>query len=154
MSLATLLDEIRADLADMPEVRRVYAGVPESINQLPAIVVASMGARCWLASHGRANEATPLQCEHTIRVEMHIPRDDIRRGASQMNDIAPKVALRLYSGFVRDRFNGTMITAGDPRGTNAQGMLDYTVGPSKWADMDTYAMFCEFRLTTEEEVLP
>lgn len=154
MSLATLLAEIRADLQDIPAVRRVYEEVPDSVNETPAIIVASLGARCWLASHGRADGATPMQCEHQIRVEVHLPRKDLAWATSRLDVIAPIVALRLYSGFVRDRFNGTMITAGDPRGTNAQGMLDYQIAPSQWAGLDSYAMVCDFRVTTEEEVLP
>lgn len=154
MSLATLLDEIRADLMGIPDVARVYDEVPDAVNETPAIIVASLGARCWLASHGSEDGTTPLQCEHQIRVEVHLPRKDLAWATTSLNAIAPQVALRLYSGFVRDRLNGTMITLGDPRGSNAQGMLDYTNGPSQWAGIDTYAMVCDFRVTTEEEVLP
>lgn len=154
MSLETLLDEIRADVASIDAVKRVYADVPASINEFPAIVVAALGGRCWLASHGNEAGVAPMQCEHDIRVEVHIPRKDLPQDAQTMTAIAPQVALHLYSGFVRDRFNGTMVTTGDPRGSNAIGMLDYTVGPSQWAGQETYAMFCDFRVTTSEEVLP
>lgn len=154
MSLATLLDEIRADLLGIPEVRRVYESVPDSVNETPAIIVASLGADCHLASHGSADGTTPMHCQHQIRVEVHVPRKDLSLATSWINAIAPAVALRLYSGFVRDKFNGTMITTGDPRTTNPQGMLNYTNGPSQWAGADTYAMVCDFRVTTEEEVLP
>ena len=154
MSLATLLDEIRADIQGIPEVRRVYDDVPDAANEMPAIIVASLGARCWLATHGSEDGTTPLHCEHQIRVEVHLPRKDLAWATTTLDAIAPQVALRLYSGFVRDRFNGTMITLGDPRGTNALGMLDYNNGPSEWGGVQTYAMVCDFRVTTEEEVLP
>lgn len=154
MSLATLLDEIRADVRSTPEVARVYDEVPDSINEMPAIVALSLGARCWLASHGSEDGTTPLHCEHTIHVEVHLPRVDLAWAIEKMERIAPAVALRLYSGFVRDRYSGTMITLGDPRSTNAQGMLDYQLAPSKWDGTDTYMMSCDLRVTTEEEVLP
>lgn len=154
MSLATLLDEIRSELVSIPEVRRVYSDVPDAINEFPAIVVAATGGRCWLASHGRSDGASPMQCEHDIRVELHVPRKDLPADAERITAIAPIVALRLYSGFARDRFNGTMVTTGDPRGSNAQGMMDYAVGPSEWSGQQTYAMMCDFRITTEEEALP
>jgi len=153
MSLATLLDEIREDVRTVPGIRRVYDTVPDSVNEMPAIVVAAMGGRCWLASHGRADGTTPLQCEHDLRLEVHIPRKDLPADAATMTAIAPEVARHLYSGFVRDRFNGTMVTTGDPRTTATRGMLDYTIGPSQWAGQETYAMLCDFRVTTEEEVI-
>lgn len=154
MSLAALLDEIRADLQDIPEVRRVYEDVPDSVNETPAIIVASLGADCHLASHGKADGTTPLHCQHQIRVEVHVPRKNLSKATSDLNAIAPAVALRLYSGFVRDKFNGTMLFTGDARRSNALGVLNYQIGPSEWAGMQTYAMVCDFRVTTEEEVLP
>lgn len=152
--LVDLLTEIRDDLRTVPVVRRVYDAVPESISEFPAIIVASMGGRCWLASHGRSDGAAPLQCQHDIRVEVHIPRKHLENDAYTMTAIADDVTQHLYSGFARDRYNGTMVTTGDPRSTGAAGTLDYTVGPSQWAGQQTYAMLCDFRVTTEREVIP
>ncbi len=153
-NLADLLNEIREDLRTVPEVRRVYAGVPEAINEPPAIIVAAMGGRCWIASHGRATGESPLMCQHDIRVEVHVPRKDLPNDAATMTRLADAVTQHLYSGFVRDRYNGTMVTTGDPRSTGAAGTLDYTVGPSEWGGQQTYAMLCDFRVTTERETLP
>ncbi len=149
MSLATLLEEIRNDVRTVPGIRRVYDTVPDSVNEMPAIIVAAMGGRCWIGSHSSA-----LHCEHDLRLEVHIARKDLAADAATMTAIAPEVARHLYSGFVRDRFNGTMVTSTDPRGGAARGMLDYTVGPSEYAGQQTYAMLCDFRVMTEEEVIP
>lgn len=154
-NLVDLLTEIRDDLRTVPVVRRVYDDVPESISEFPAIIVASMGGRCWVASHGRADGTTPLQCQHDIRVEVHIPRKHLENDAYTMTAIADEVTAHLYGGFARDRYNGTMVTTGDPRGnTRAEGAIDYTIGPSQWASQQTYAMLCDFRVVTEREVTP
>lgn len=154
-NIADLLTEIRDDLRTVPEVKRVYDGVPESINEPPAIVVAAMGGRCWLASHGRENGLAPMMCQHDIRVEVHIPRKNLPEDAAAMTRIADAVSLWLYSGFTRDRYNGTLVTTGDPRSTaGGQGTMDYTIGASTWGDQQTYAMLCDFRVITEREVNP
>lgn len=153
-NIADLLNEIRDDLGTVPEVRRVYEDVPDSINEFPAIIVASMGGRCWVGSHGRGAGTSPLMCQHEVRVEVHVPRKNLATDADTMTRLADAVTQHLYSGFVRDRYNGTMVTTGDPRSTNATGTLDYTVGPSQWAGQQTYAMLCDFRVTTERETLP
>lgn len=154
-TIADLLTEIRADLRTVPEVQRVYDAVPESINEFPAIIVATMGGRCWLASHGRESGASPLMCQHDVRVEVHIPRKNLEDDATTMTRLADAVSLYLYSGFVRDRYNGTLVTTGDPRGVaGGQGTMDYTVGASRWAGQETYAMLCDFRVVTEQEVMP
>jgi hypothetical protein len=155
--LDALLAAIREDLKTVPEVQRVYDAVPESINEFPAIIVAAMGGRCWLASHGRSNGLAPLMCEHDIRVEVHIPRKNLAQDAATMTALADAVSLHLYSAFARDRYDGTMVVTGDPRAnssSNAFGTLDYTVGPSSWASQDTYAMLCDFKMSTEREVTP
>ena len=148
MSLAALLDEIRNDLLTMPGITRVYEDVPEGINEFPAVIVAGMGGRCWMATHDGS-----LMCEHDIRVEVHIPRKDLPNDAATMTALADDAALFLYRGFVTDRYNGTMVTTGDPR-TGGSGMaaIDYTVGPSQWAAQQTYAMMCDFKVTTQREV--
>lgn len=150
MSLAALLDEIREDLRALPAITRVYEGVPDSVNEFPAVIVASLGGRCWITSH-----SSSLLCEHDIRVEVHIPRKDLKADALKMTSLAEDVSHRLYSGFVYDRYNGTMVTPGNPRtANNATSTLDYQVGPSQWAAQETYAMICDFRVTTEMEPMP
>ncbi len=156
MSLADLLTEIRDDLRTMPSVRRVYDSVPESINELPAVIVAAMGGRCWMATHGHENGVTPLFCQHSIRVEVHIPRKDLPADAETMTGIADEAVIWLYSGFVRDRYNGTLLTTGNPQTASGAAVapLTYTVGPSMWGGSQTYAMVCDFTVTTEQYVMP
>lgn len=150
MSLANLLDEIRADLRSLPALTRVYEGVPDSINEFPAVIVASMGGRCWLASHD-----STIQCEHEIRVEVHVQMKDLARGAAEISGIASDISHRLYHGFVTDRYNGTMITTGNPQAANgATAPIDYTIGPAEWASQQTYAMLCDFRVVTQQKAVP
>ena len=152
-SLDELLTEIRNDLWTLPSLKRVYQSVPESINEFPAVIVAAMGGRCWLSSHGRSSGASPLMCEHDIRVEVHIPRKNLETDALSMTIIADDVAMWLYAGFVRDRYQATMVTTGNPQmANNATTPIDYTIGPSQWAAQQTYAMMCDFKVTTEREV--
>lgn len=155
MSLENLLAEIRDDLRDMPMMLRIQPGVPESLNEFPAVIVAAMRGRCWLASHGRATGESPLQCEHDIRVEIHVPRKHLETDAATMTAIADAATIFLYSGFVRDRYNSTMVVTGNPRtANNATSPIDYTIGPSNWAGQQTYAFLCDFKVTTEQEVAP
>lgn len=155
MSLVNLLDEIREDLKTLPGILRVYGGVPDALNEFPAVIVASMGGRCRLASHGSPG-AAPLHCTHDIRVEIHVPRKDLEGDAAKMTAIAEDAVIWIYSGFVKDRYNGTMVVTGDPgtaSNANATAPLDYTVGPSEWGGQQTYAMMCDFRVTTTQEVV-
>lgn len=148
MSLENLLTEIRTDLRQLESIRRVYADVPGSISDFPAVIVAALGGRCWLASHD-----STLHCEHDIRVEVHVPRKDLARDALEVTGIAEEVCAALYGGFVSDRFNGTMITTGNPRTSqNATSSLEYRLGASEWGGKQTYAMTCDFRVATELEV--
>lgn len=152
MSLPDLLNEIRDDLRALPSVKRVYEGVPDAINEFPAVIVAAMGARCWLSSHGR-NGIAPLHCQHDIRVEIHIPRKDLEQDAATMTAIAEDASITLYAGFATDRYNGTMVTTGNPQtSNNATAPLTYTIGPSQWAGQQTYAMLADFAVTTSREV--
>lgn len=151
--LDDLLTEIRNDLWQLPSMTRVYPSVPESINEFPAVIVAAMGGRCWLSSHGRSSGASPLMCEHDIRIEVHVPRKNLETDALSMTMLASDVVLWLYAGFVSDRYAATMVTTGNPRtANNATAPIDYTIGPSQWAGQQTYAMLCDFKVTTEQEV--
>ncbi|HWV23257.1 MAG TPA: hypothetical protein VNZ58_03630 [Thermomicrobiales bacterium] len=152
--IVDLLTEVRNDLWSLPSMPRVYPSVPESINEFPAVVVTELGGRTWLSSHGRSSGVSPLMTEHDIRVEVHIPRKDLVQESASMTIIAHDVVLWLYAGFISDRYDATMVTTGNPRtANNATAPIDYTIGPSTWGGKQTYAMFCDFRVTTEEEVI-
>lgn len=145
MSLQNLLKEIRDDLRALPSVKRVYDDVPESVNEFPAVIVAALGGRCWLASHD-----STIHCEHDIRVEIHTPRKGLEIDAETMTGVAEDVSYALYDGFITDRYSGTMVTTGNPRtGQNATNSLEYQIGTSMWGDRQTYAMTCDFKVTTE-----
>lgn len=150
--LNELLDEIRSDLVDLPFMKRIYDSVPEQVNELPGVVVAAMGGRCWLASHGDESAST-LMCEHDIRVEIHIARKDLPTDTIALTAIAHETVGLLYSGFVTDRFNGTLVTTGGGQhGNNVSAPIDYSIGPSTWGGTETRAFACDFRVATIQEV--
>lgn len=148
MSLTSLLDEIRADLKTLPSVRRVYDGVPDSVNEWPAIIVAAMNGRLSLLTHD-----SNVKWTHEVRVEVHVPRKDLEAAVDKITAIAGELPARLYEGFVTDKYNGTIIVTGDPAtANNATSPLTYELGPSEWAGQQTYAMVCDFRVTTVQEI--
>ncbi len=154
-TIDVLLDEIRDDLRTVPEVRRVYDDMPEAINEYPAIIVGALAWQCWLASHGRTDGTTPLHCEYELRIEVHIPLKNLEADTAKMTRLADAVTLRLYSGFTRDRYAGTMITTAAPRtGGASTPTLTAQVGPSRWAGDETLAAMIDFRAIIEKELTP
>lgn len=152
-TLAQLCTEIRTDLLTLPEVR-TYRDVPDSVNDWPAVIVLPQRGDNFLASHGRENGASPLAGVANIQVEVHIQRArglDVAFGfLTSMADILP---LRLYEGFARDRFSGTMITGGNPRlSNNATPPIAWEIGPSEWDSTETIALILVFQVTSEQEV--
>lgn len=148
MSLMQLLDEIRDDLRTLPSVRRVYEGVPDSVSEWPAIIVAATSGNMRLLSHD-----SNVSWTHQVRVEVHYPRKNLKDAVDRITAIAAEVAPRLYEGFVTDQYNGTMIVTGDPdTANNATSPLTYELGPSEWDSTETYAMVCDFRVTTIQEI--
>jgi hypothetical protein len=149
-TLPNLLMEIRDDLRTLPSIKRLHEDVPESLNEFPAVVVVALGGRCWLATHDG-----DLMCEHDIRVEVHIARKNLAENAARMTAVADDVTLWLYNGFVRDRYNLTMVTTGSPQtGNNATSPLEYSIEPSMWGAQQTYAMLCDFKIATVRETTP
>ncbi len=150
--LASLLDEIRVAMLELPGMPRVYPDVPESINEWPAVVVASTGLRSWLTSHDHTT-----MTEHDIRVEVHVPRKDLPIDHLQMAVLADEAAYALYRGFVTDQFGGTMVTtsAGGQASSDGVGApLDGSIGSSSWNEQLTYAFMCNFKVVTERKILP
>lgn len=147
-----LLDEIRSDLRTVPEVKRVYDDMPDSINDWPAIVVGALSWHCWIASHGHSDGTAPLHCEYDIRIEIHIPLKNLDDDTAKMTRLADAVTVRLYSGFVADRYTGTMLTTAAPRtGGNSTPTLTANVGPSRWDSQETLAAMIDFRAVLEKE---
>lgn len=141
------LNEIRSDLMVLPSVR-MYEGVPEQLGEWPAVVVATMGGRSWLETHDGT-----IFTEHDVRVEIHVPRKNLGDASLGMTLLAEEAITLIYSGFVRDRYQDTMVTTGDPRGANnASAPLDYAIGPSEWGGTQTYAFMCDFKVTRETRV--
>lgn len=152
-SIDSLCEAIRNDLVSLPEVQRIYDEVPNAISELPAVVVVPLAFSCHLASHGRESGASPLQCVHTVQIEVHVPRKDLPNGWALLGRVGSVLPIWLYSGFVVDRFDGTMITTGDPRtANNATAPVQGQIGPSEWAGMETLALVADFQVTTEQEV--
>lgn len=151
--LDSLISEMRADFLTLPAVQRAYQEVPDAINQLPAVIVAAMAGTCWPETHMSENGSQALMCLHAIRIEIHVSRKDLARASADLTAIADDATTWLWHGFVTDRFNGTMITPGDPRtANNATAPFDYSIGPSEWAGLQTYAWVCDFAVTTQREI--
>ena len=144
MSIVTLLDEIRDDMRTMPGITRLYDEVPDALNEFPAVIVAAMGGSTWLATHNGS-----LHWQHDVRVEVHVPRTDLAANAAAMTALARDAVPWLYSGFVYDRYNGTLLTTGNPE-SGAAPALVYTINPSEWGGKQTYAFMCDFTVTTQE----
>lgn len=153
-SLTQLCTEIRADLLTVPEVR-TYQEVPDSVNEWPAIIILPQRGNHYLASHGREDESSPLAGVVDIQIEMHTPRArGLDEGFAFMTRMADTVPLRLYEGFKSDRFNGKMITGGNPQlSNNATPPIAWEIGPSEWDSTETLALVLIFQVTFEQEVL-
>lgn len=152
-SLDNLCDELREALATLPVIQRTYDEVPNAINEWPALVVIPLGGACWLASHGRSDDVSPLQCLHQLRIEVHVPGKDLPDAWSRLAAVASVLPIWLYGAFVHDQFDGTMVTTGDPRtANNATAPVQWEITPATWNSTETIALLADFSVTTEQEV--
>lgn len=152
-SITNLCKEIREDLLTLPAVR-TYQDVPDSVNEWPAVIVLPTAGLGYIASHGRENGNLPLAQVVTVQIEVHVPTG---RGLAEAMDFLPTMAdalpIWLYSGFDTDRFNGTMITGGNPQlSNNSIPPISWEIGPSQWDSTETVALILAFQVTFEQEV--
>jgi hypothetical protein len=151
-TLANLCDEIREALSTLPEIERLYSEVPNAINEWPALVVVPLAGASWLGSHGH-DTAAPLHSQCGIRIEVHLPSKDLPTAYRSLAAIASTLPVWLYSAFVRDRFDGAMVTTGDPRtANNATAPVRWEITPAAWNSTETIALLLDFDVTTEQEV--
>ena len=87
-----------------------------------------------------------------MRVEIHVPRKNLGDASLGMTLLVEEAITLIYSGFVRDRYQDTMVTTGDPRGANnASAPLDYATMVVRRGGTQTYAFIAISRSPRENE---
>lgn len=160
MTLAQAITEIRNDLAADPGLASVQHDTPrenvfETLTLL--VYVASGGERLGTGDRGSGRAARWGQ--YTIVVDLVGPRkllpDDYDRLLAYTNTI-PNA---LLAGFVRDRFNSTVVELGDKApGTRTGGVggsmpLRMQFVPDGWGEQ-TLVLRYELDIVIEEDVVP
>lgn len=161
--LTNVLQAVRNDLMTMPAYQvlseyvapRVLEYVPDSAYEWPVVFVAPSAGSCHLSSHANERGNSAMMCMHRINIEIHIPHTNTPTDAQQMTWLADGLLPWLYGGFARDRFEGTIVTPGNPRtSNNAADPLTYQIGESALGDTVTLAWVGTFEVVTEQELMP
>lgn len=152
-TLDSTIDEIRADLALLPKLRHMHWGLPDSLNDFPAMVIYP-GSGIWrLGTHSGDREKPMRWAMHTIRIELHVARKDLPNDFERVMWFCDTLPDYLFAGFKRDAFRGTMITMGDPRmANNATAPIRYQMLESRWGDTQTLMWRLEFDVAVELEI--
>ncbi len=150
-----MLIEIRQELATLPGLERCYDGVPDSINQLPAIVVYPGGMRWRLASHSGERGWPMRRGLYTVRVELHVARKDLERDVELAMTFSDTIPDALFAGFHRDRFGGKAVTLGDPAraGDSVSDVFRGEFLGIGWGGDQTLGWRIEFDVTTDREIM-
>ena len=153
MELGRLLEEIRQDLATIPELRRVHFDVPDAIGPYPCIVVYPSGFNAYLGSHSGDGGRPMFWTVHTIRIELHVARKDLARDMETAIGFQQLLPQRLYGGFERDAFSGTMVTMANPElANNSVASIRGSLIGLGWDSDVNIGWRCEFEVTTESEI--
>lgn len=152
-ALRKFIDELRADLSTMPNLRKPYFGVPDSVNSTPALVVYPLSGRYSLASHSAEDGSKTLRGHHTVRAELVVARkhmDSDEQLLEQFYDVMPQW---IYEGFLRDRYGDSILSTGDPRTSqNSANPVRYRWIPSIYGTDEFIGLQFEIDVTIEQRI--
>lgn len=153
-AVTTFLAQLRSDLATMPGLDRCYQGVPDAINETPAIVVYPIAGNWSLDTHGRSDGTKTYLGVHTIRIELHVARKDLARDMSIVETFTDTLPVYIFDGFVTDRYQWTLLTVGDARlASNDTATMRYRIVEGAWGSDQHIGHQIEFDVSIQQEVV-
>lgn len=151
--LSRLLDGVRRTLVTIPELRRVHFDVPDDIGPYPCVVIYPTAFECHLGSHSGDGGRPMFWTVHTIRIELHVARKDLKRDIETVIGFQRELPVRLYSAFHRDEIAGTMVVPGDPQlARNSVASIRGSLTELGWGSDANIGWRLEFDVTTESEI--
>ena len=152
-TLSNVLDQIRQDLATLPNLRQCHFDIPDSINLRPAIVVAPATGTWRYSSHSGPGGKPMRWALHTVNIVLLVARKDLARDYALVLDFADTIPDWLWLGFERDEFGGSMVMIGDPDfANNATRPMRYTIGESRWGSDADLVLTLELDISINAEI--
>ncbi len=149
-----VLQSVRTTLGQMPVGARVYADVPDSINEFPAIIVWAGDRIARLGSSSGARGKPMLWLNLDVMIDLHVARKDLPHDldtAYRVADLMPNVLLTKFS---QDRFDGTVVNLTDPRVTGHTSANPYEARFTsfQWGNQITIGYQSVLSVAIEEEL--
>lgn len=89
---------------------------------------------------------------HTVRVRVSVPWRDTERDMDDLMPFGESIPAALFSGYVRDRFGGTVVCIGDPEQRGGTPPLRYEFGPTGTETEPKLSWTFSLDITVEEEI--
>lgn len=159
MSVAAAIVEIRADLSTEPALAGIAVDTPrETVAETLTLLVylLSGGERLGTADRGTGRPARWGQ--YTVAIDLIGPRKLLPDDYDRLMAYSGAIPNALLAGFVRDRFNGTVVALSDsPPGARTGGAgtnfpLRVRFIPDGWGEQ-TLVLRYELDITIEEDVV-
>lgn len=151
--ITAFLDDLRAELASLPDLRRAYQTVPDSINDLPGIIVYARAGDWRLDTHGKREGVYTFLGVHTVAIELYLPRKDLEREMPLVEFFADALPVHLFRAFIVDRFTQTLLNVGNPEtANNAAAPIRYRVAGESYAGQEHLRLELEFDVAIQQEV--
>jgi hypothetical protein len=156
MSLAAALNEIRNDLLADPALAAIdQPAQPRDANyDTVTLLLYPVAGAHRLGTADRGNGYAARVAVHTIRCDLVTPRKHLPDDLQRLQAYADAIPNALFAGFVRDRFNDTVLGLGDLslRQSLGQSTLRMTLADGIWGE-GTIGYRYEFEITIEEDIV-
>ena len=153
--ITAFLDDVRAELASLPGLRRAYEDVPDSVNEMPGIVVYARSGDWRLDTHGKGDGVFTFLGVHTVVIELYLPRKDLPREMALIEFFADALPVHLLRAFITNRFTQTLLNVGNPdTANNAVAPIRYRVVGESYAGQQHLNFELEFDVAIQQEVTP
>lgn len=149
----SLVADLRGDAALIPDVRRVYEYLPDSIESFPAIVIYPIEGGVSLGEHASESGRPMMWSYHTIRIALLIARKDLERDMATLQPFIDSMPNVLLRGFENDKYGGHATVLGDPRvAQNATRPMRYSVISEAWGGVQTLGVVWDFDVSIQQEI--
>ncbi len=154
-SLEMVCKAITGELQSLPALSESRDTAIEKAPGYPLLMVYPRTGfwRPGSASGGRSDTSNPMRWgTWTINCVVHVARRDLPWDIAAAMPFADLVPNRLFYGYHRDKFGGTVVCLSDPNNRGSTAPLTCEFGPSAIGAQDTVAWTFALDVTVEEEI--
>lgn len=152
-TLTAVVAAIQDDLEELAGVIYVPASPVENINelQLPAMVVYAGNGYWRLGTAADGDGNATRTGAHTIMVDFHLAHDNLPLNVAEAMGYSDMIPNALLAGFIGDRFDGTVVTLGDPA-QRGSPPIRYELTGMTWGGLKTVGWRIQIDVWVEEQI--